>query len=231
GGSGAVFSFSTHPQHHDKSSHAESSNLDKQSQTTDQLSSNENNNVAIKVSWKRSRQSVENECNILQSLESIPHVEKCLGRPNPYPYEDGRVMIALSPVMTSATPNGGGITSSLKNVNAGQPQMNAVQNIVETMVGMLSLGIYTLDVQPLMDVETGGVLFIDFTEAMKLSDPLSSLDESALVGFCTETIALIPDSLRPVAVECLMSELDALNNSNGPLPEKIADVVQSIWID
>lgn len=106
--------------------------------------------VAIKVSWKRSRDSVENECSILQSLEKnhVPNVEQCLGRSNnPYPYEEGRVMIAMTPVISSS-----GITSSLNNVKTGQPQRTAIKSAVETMVGMLQMHIYTLDVQPLMNV-------------------------------------------------------------------------------
>ena len=193
------------------------------------MEGSDGNNVAIKVSWKRSRESVQNECNILQSLEGVPHVEKCLGRPNLYPFEDGRVMIALSPVISSATSDG--ITSSLKNVKSGQPQLKAVQNIVETMVGMLKLGIYTIDVQPLINVDTGDVLFIDFTEAKQFRNPLPPSDESALVGFCSEMIALIPDSLLPSAADFLASELNVLDKSETPLQEKVADIVESMWLD
>ena len=223
GGSGAVFSFSTQP--HNPHSESSSSNNKLQSSTMER---SDRNNVAIKVSWKRSRESVQNECNILQSLEGVPHVEKCLGR-NPYPFENGRVMVALSPVVSSSTSDG--ITSSLGNVKSGHPQLTAVQNVVETMVGMLKLGIYTIDVQPLINVDTGDVLFIDFTEAKQFSNPLPPSDESALVGFCSEMIALIPDSLRPAAAEYLVSELNVLDKSKTPLPEKVADILESMWLD
>jgi len=220
GGSGAVFSFSTNPNNDNNKSNKE--DLDGK------------NNVAIKVSWKRSRDSVENECNILQSLDNVPHVERCLGRPNPYPYEDGRVMIALAPVVAPSTATDG-IASSLKDVNPGRPQRNAAREVVETMIGMLRLGIYTIDVQPLVSVETGEVLFIDFTEARHFSrNSLSSFDESALVGFCSEMSTLIPDSLKNVAADYLRAELkDGTSNNNGEmmLPEKVADIVESIWIE
>ena len=181
--------------------------------------------MAIKVSWKRSTASVINECSILRSLENVPHVERCLGKPVPYPYdEEGRVMIALSPVVQLSS------TSSLSNVMQGMPQRHAVKSIVETMVGMLRCGIYTIDVQPLISVETGDVVFIDFTEARHFSlDAVSPTDESALVGFSSEMIALVPDSLRDLAVDYLKIEL--ANDASTPLPEKVVEILESMWID
>ena len=184
--------------------------------------------IAIKVSWKRSRDSVENECGILKEMEKykVPHVEKCLSRSdNTYPFAEGRVMIALIPVISSD-----GITSSINNVKSGQPQRNAIKSTVETMIGMLKAGIYTLDIQPLMNIETGETTFIDFTEAKQLSS--LSDDESALVGFCSEMFVLIPDSLKAVAEDYLRTELDLLKNSESTLlPENIQDIVESIWLD
>ena len=186
--------------------------------------------IAIKVSWKRSRDSVENECGILKEMEKykVLHVEKCLSRSNnPYPFAEGRVMIALMPVTSSSD----GITSSINNVKPGQPQRNAIKSTVETMIGMLKAGIYTLDIQPLMNIETGETTFIDFTEAKQLSS-LSDEDESALVGFCSEMFVLIPDSLKEVAEDYLRTELDLLKNSESTLlPENIQDIVESIWLD
>lgn len=186
--------------------------------------------VAIKVSWKRSRDSVENECSILKEMEKykVPHVEKCLSRSNnPYPFAEGRVMIALMPVISSSD----GITSSINNVKPGQPQRNAIKSTVETMIGMLKAGIYTLDIQPLINIETGETTFIDFTEAKQLSS--LSDDESALVGFCSEMFVLIPDSLKEVAEDYLRTELNLLKNRERGtlLPENILDIVESIWLD
>ena len=82
--------------------------------------------LQIKVSWKRSSESVRKECSILQSLASIPHVERCIGQPMDYSYEDGRTIIALSPVVMSSHVNdeddGGIITSNLDKVRTGIPQ-------------------------------------------------------------------------------------------------------------
>lgn len=197
--------------------------------TNKQTIRNNHDRIAIKVSWKQSRASVVNECSILQSLENVPHVVRCLGQPNPYPYEDGRVMIALNPVVTSDT-SPDSITSSVNNVKPGVAQINAVKCILETMVGMLQSGVYTIDVQPLIDRDSGDVIFIDFTEAHRFSYPITSMDESALVGFCTEMLALIPDSLKEVASEMLKQELQSSDEMmKSPLPEKVVDVLERIW--
>ena len=137
-------------------------------------------------------------------------------------------MIALAPVMTSDASE---VTSSLKNVKAGRPQSGAVKSVVETMVGMLSVGVYTIDVQPLISVDSGDTLFIDFTEASHFANPLTTADESALVGFCSEMLAVIPESLRDVAAGLLSSELDAMNRNNMPLPEKVVAIVEGLWLD
>ena len=48
-------------------------------------------------------------------------------------------------------------------------------------------------------------------------------------------IALIPDSLSGVAREYLMAELDhGLSDGNDnetPLPEKVVDILESMWVD
>ncbi|KAL7553516.1 hypothetical protein ACHAWF_017588, partial [Thalassiosira exigua] len=155
GGSGAVFSFSTNQNNNDQNQNGGE------------------DNVAIKVSWVRSRQSVENECSILQTLEDnhVPHVEMCLGQ-NPYPFESGRVMIALTPVVAPTAFNGG-ITSRIDEVAPGSAREYAVRELVETMIGMLRAGIYTVDVQPLITRRDGEVLFVDFTEAKQISSTLT----------------------------------------------------------
>jgi hypothetical protein len=57
-------------------------------------------NVAVKVSWRRSAASVENECHVLQLLQesSVSGVEICLGQA-PYPTDPTRIMIALHPCL------------------------------------------------------------------------------------------------------------------------------------
>lgn len=124
-----------------------------------------------------------------------------------------------------------GITSNLNKVNPGFPQIKSVNSVVRTMVKMLRLGVYTIDVQPLINKETGEVLFIDFTEANRLSIPLTPADESALVGFCGEMFALIPDSLRGLAVEVLKTEMNDLGNDTAQLPEKVIRILESLWLE
>lgn len=211
GGSGAAFSFSVLPRNEGRRS-ADDNSAD--------------GKVAVKVSWKRSRDSVLNECDILHSLEGVPHVERCLGRPLRYPYDgDDRVMIVLSPVVTSRSADR--VTSSLKKVVRGEPLERSVRDVVETMVGMLRMGVYTIDVQPLVDAETGNVVFVDFTEAGRfLGDPLSPSDASAIVGFCSEMLALVPDGMRDFASRCLASEL-----RDDPLPGAVVDVLEGVWLD
>ncbi len=99
------------------------------------------------------------------------------------------------------------------------------------MVKMLRLGVYTIDVQPLINKETGEVLFIDFTEANRLSIPLTPADESALVGFCGEMFALIPDYLRGLAVEVLKTEMNDLGNDTTQLPDKVIRILESLWLE
>jgi hypothetical protein len=218
GGSGAVFSFSR--KNNDKISLLSTQNLSKQTLF------DSNDRIAVKVSWKQSRASVEKECKILQRLESVPHIVRCLGQPNAYPYEDGRVMIALSPILTSD------ITSSINNLKPGTAQINAVKCTVEAMIGMLQTGVFTIDVQPLIERDSGEVIFIDFTEANHFSYPLTPMDELALVGFCTEMLALIPDSLQEVAEQLLKQKMHSSSDEMmPPLPPKVVDILERIWLE
>lgn len=243
GGSGAVFSFSTRPTSIHHTSNINNSLLD--SSTNNDLkqqyavnnkggANGSEDRIAIKVSWKRSNASVLKECNILQTLSSIPHVERCLGRPMDYPYENGRSIIALSPVVVmdeAATTNSGGdITSSIDKVIPGLPQRNAVQCVIETMVQMLQLGVYTIDVQPLIHRTTGEVVFIDFTEADYFST-IGDGTEAAIVGFCGEMLTLIPERLKGIAVEMLTTEINDMKENNKSLSQTIVDILESSWLE
>lgn len=233
GGSGAVFSFSPRPTIIAGNVNSPS----RVSSTNDMKRYTVNNNddrIAIKVSWKRSNESVLKECNILQGLSNVPHVERCLGRPMDYPYENGRSIIALSPVVVETTADnnvGGGITSSIDKVNPGLPQRNAVQCVVETMVQMLKLGVYTIDIQPLIDRRSGEIVFIDFTEADYFSAIDDGDDNSAIVGFCGEMLTLIPERLKGIAVEMLTMEMNNMKENDQPLPEKIIDILESSFLE
>jgi len=197
GGSGAVFAFTNKPNHDDSQSL---------------------NKVAIKVSWKASKATVQNECEILQTLESynVPHVEQCIAQT---PYLSDRVMIALTPVVTDRT-------SSITNLGPMAKQ-NAVREVVETMVGMLLANVITFDVQPLFS-DKGEVLFIDFTEAKHL---LSPPDLIGIVGFCNEMITLIPENDREDAAAYLKLLLRDFEKRGVALQREVSDVVESIWFE
>ncbi|KAL3798698.1 hypothetical protein HJC23_004449 [Cyclotella cryptica] len=211
GGSGAVFSFGIHP----LTSRPLPTKTDAQPP------------MAIKVSWKASRTSVQNECTLLKSMElhHVPHVERCLGERD-YPYEDGRVMIALQPVLVASS----GITSSISDVSL-DGQERAVKQVMETMIGMLYANIVTVDVQALISKETGEVLFIDFSEAMEFGFPVTAKDVAAVVGFCNEMMTLVPESLRDVAVEYLKVLLEEMDRNGMSLSKDISNVLESIWME
>ncbi|KAL7503334.1 hypothetical protein ACHAWX_000581 [Stephanocyclus meneghinianus] len=213
GGSGAVFSFAV-----DSSS---------SSSPSSRIETDPQQRVAIKVSWKSSRTSVQNECTVLQAMERyhVPHVERCLGA-QAYPYEDGRIMIALQPALASPS----GITSSISNVPPDR-QEKAVKQVMETMAAMLHANIITVDVQTLISEETGEVLFIDFTEAMTLSLPATSKDIVAVVGFCNEIKALVPDSLQDMATHYLKVLLQGMDGNGMTLSSDVYSVLESVWLE
>ncbi len=135
-------------------------------------------------------------------------------------------MIALSPVVESS----GGITSSIQDVDPGNAQQTAVKNVVETMVGMLRANIVTVDVQPLIEKKTGKVLFIDFTEARRVfkgSD--GSFDAPAVVGFCSEMMALIPESLREPAISYLKKCVESLEMEDVVFDDVVTNLLETMW--
>jgi hypothetical protein len=190
GGGGAVFAFESPP-----------------TVAAGELN-NKADEVAVKVSWVRSAESVKNECNILQKLEErrVQGVEVCLGE-EAYPYDNRRVMIALQPVAAS------GSVASVTNLDE-RLQLQAVQSIVHTMVQLLAAGFVTTDVQPLISPITGDVLFIDFTEAQDIGRGVSSLIISVVSSFCSEMVALIPEKWESVAARTLLQDLDMISEDS-----------------
>ena len=106
--------------------------------------------VALKISWIKSAQSVERECMILNRLEEqhVRNVEHCLGIV-PYPDDSRRVMIVLEPVVHESTASVRGLDES--------KQADSVRSIMKTLVDMLSANVVTTDVQVLIDKFTGKV--------------------------------------------------------------------------
>jgi hypothetical protein len=189
-------------------------------------------NVAVKVSWRRSAASVENECHILQLLQesSVSGVETCLGQA-PYPTDPTRIMIALQPVFTQDDNDNDVMVNSVSDIIGRNQQSRAVQAIVKNMMEMLAARTVTTDVQPLISQQTGDVLFIDLTEAKVLKasvDTISVVDLSLASSFVSEMLSRIPDSLQDVAAKTLWQELQVVGDR---LPVQFCEILRSQNVD
>jgi len=90
---------------------------------------------------------------------------------------------------------------------------------VQTWIQMLAAGLVTTDVQPLYSKATGDVLFIDMTEAKMMANPPSFLDKALAASFCTEMLALIPESLLDLASNYALEEVKSTEHRlQGDLP-------------
>jgi hypothetical protein len=181
-------------------------------------------NVAVKVSWRRSAASVENECHVLQRLQesSVSGVETCLGQA-PYPTDPTRVMIALQPVFTQDDV----MVNSVSDIIGLDQQSRAVRSIVKNMMEMLAARTVTTDVQPLLSQKTGDVLFIDLTEAKVILasvDTISVVDLSLASSFVSEMLSRIPDTLQGVAAQTLWQELQVVGDR---LPVQFCEILRS----
>ena len=161
GGGGAVFSMQQHSKNSDKKE------------------------IAVKISWINSADSVTRECNILNALEekNARHLEHCLGIV-PYPFDQRRVMIALEPVVNDAT-------ASIVSLEESK-QFICVKSIVETMVDMLAANVVTTDVQLLIDKKSGEVssilrivfpINIIFTWIFQIKNLVCIISKKYLISF------------------------------------------------
>jgi len=172
--------------------------------------------AVVKVSWVRSAASVSRECTVLNYMETqhVTGVERCRGQV-PYPLDNRRLMIAMEPVVD------GDSVASISEIDE-RLRPNAVQCIIQTLVQMLSAGVVTTDVQPLISKATGEVLFIDMTEAKVVftsGDVMPFVDLALARSFVSEMIGLIPtDSLGElirVANSQLIQELQNIHEPSG----------------
>jgi hypothetical protein len=195
------------------------------------------NSLVLKVSWISSRDSVRNECQILQSLEpyQIDSIEQCWGE-FPYPNDadptpkqpqqsSQRIMLLLSPYVSDGT-------SNIYDVSTKLNQIRAVQQLSQTMIQLLARNVVTIDVQPLISKETGQVVLIDFSEAQSLTPSASSSqsftfsDLTLVNNFVTEMMTLIPDEFRSVAEESIHEEVQRLETQEGnSLSPEIKDIL------
>ena len=96
--------------------------------------------------------------------------------------------------------------------NDAKEQREAVRQIAATVVQMLAANIATIDVQPLMDPNTGNVIFIDMTEAQELIPPFSFLDKVLMRSFVAEMVALVPERFVDTASKAVMDEVAVLKS-------------------
>ena len=174
--------------------------------------------MLLKVSWSGSTRSVQRECYMLQRLEEngVSASERCLGQ-FPYYYDQklggqddqGRIMIVLTPYVREAVASVEAIPTL---PNDAKEQREAVRQIAATVVQMLAANIATIDVQPLMDPNTGNVIFIDMTEAQELIPPFSFLDKVLMRSFVAEMVALVPERFVDTASKAVMDEVAVLKS-------------------
>ena len=112
--------------------------------------------MAVKISWVRSAESVSRECNVLRLMEErggVPGVERCVSQ-SVYPGDARRAMIALTPVI-SGDGEDGPVLSPFDLEEGGKLQIRAATDIARTTVRMLAAGVATVDVQALISRDTG----------------------------------------------------------------------------
>lgn len=162
--------------------------------------------IVVKVSWGNSAKSVQQECNILQLLESkgiTEHVEQCLAsKPYSNNGQPQRVMLALRPFFNTEQ------AASITDIGTLLGQQKAVQALIETCIRMVVVAhVVTTDVQLLISKQTGDILWIDFTEAIKMSEPDPSFsDLSVATSMTNEVASMIPDHLESLARDCVIGE-------------------------
>ena len=144
--------------------------------------SQNNKELAVKLSWSTTVSSVRHECEVLQHLEKyhVEGVEKCIDSCD----------IASQPTQTS--PSSQAIivkdpffpppsTATLTNLPP-VVQLAAVKHLTTTVVQMLLAGVATSDLQPLINPVTGDSLLIDLSEAIIFANPKQPTDRELQTG-------------------------------------------------
>lgn len=180
---------------------------------------------AVKTSWASSAESIANECRVLQRLEHIAGVERCLGMQS-YVDETGsrRVMILLEPVME------GPIAASLSELSH-QLQPHAIEMLVKVMIQILAANVAVTDVQILISQKTGDVLFIDFSEARVLSSAGTFIEQALLSNFVQEVSTLIPEHQMEFASAVVSRYLEERKSEGVPLRDEALALLQNQFLD
>ena len=196
--------------------------------------------IVVKISWKRSADSVRNECDVLRVMEQrqVTGVERCLGIEE-YRYDSNRVVVGMVPFVEDQQ-EGGGITASIGELSP-DIALKTVTYLMKTMVQMLVAGVVTNDVQPLISKSTGEIVLIDMTEATVLYrddniekgsyNSYSDNDKILINAFCTEVIGLIPDNLLEKASESFLTELHRIETeTNIQINNEIKQIIRDLPI-
>lgn len=169
--------------------------------------------VVVKVSWMTSSESVQQECLILQRLTSkgiSEHVEQCL-EVQRYSFDPTRTVAILQPAFLDDQ------VSSIADIPNPIHQRRAVRALVETSVRMITQAqVVTTDVQVLISKQSGDLLWIDFTEAIAMQVPPTFADLAVANGMLNEVSAMVPEKLKPFALECILGERKKLDAEEQP---------------
>jgi hypothetical protein len=196
--------------------------------------------IVIKISWKRSADSVRNECDVLRVMEQrqVTGVERCLGIEE-YRYDSNRVVVGMVPFVVDQQ-EGGGITASIGELSP-DIALKTVTYLMKTMAQMLAAGVVTNDVQPLISKSTGEIVLIDMTEATVLyrddniekgsHNSFSDNDKILINAFCTEVIGLIPDYFLEKASVSFLTELHRIETeTNIRINDEIKQIIRDLPI-
>ncbi len=153
--------------------------------------------LVIKQSYPFTKEKIKYECSMLQKLESVPSIERCLGTFS-LPEKDVQISL-LSPFIDARSEP---IYSSITELT--NPSLMIKQSILrqltrqllEAVIGMIGKGIVTSDVQLLIQPNTKPAptfLMVDFTEAIEINrmNP-SAEDLQAITAFLLEVNTLLP---------------------------------------
>lgn len=164
-----------------------------------------------KISWERSKQSVENECKVLKYLEKyhVDHVEKCVALcDGSGSIPSSRSVAVMTPLFTAE--KGTSPVATLGAIGKSSDSLRrAMVALISTTVQMVKAGVALSDVQLLIDPLQGNLLFIDMTEGKIFESPTPSyLDMQLARSFMSESLIFAQEVVDSGDISQL--ELDAL---------------------
>ncbi|KAJ8907519.1 hypothetical protein NDN08_007630 [Rhodosorus marinus] len=156
----------------------------------------------VKISSAQSWRQVALEFDVIQRLSSakVPNIETPIRLLDASPSGSKVVAAVYYPEAN------GNLTGSLFDTMDPSIKARAAKAIGETVGAMLCEGIVCVDLQFLLDTDSGRLLVIDLTESLVLSHQPTAIDLSFVQSFLLESRSLIPDSLFPAAQQAAQME-------------------------